>query len=195
MVDAVTNFSAVPGYFAQDAEDRAAVARCLAGDTAAFEVIVERYQRVFFTVAARLLGDHEAARDAAQDAFVNAFRRLDSYDSSRPFFSWIYRILVNGCLNDRRDRRHHVELTPDMATVAAGPADLAEVDERRRRVQQAILALSADYRQVIVLRHFTQLSYEEIAEVVGVPTKTVKSRLHTARERLEQMLRDVDIRR
>jgi RNA polymerase sigma-70 factor (ECF subfamily) len=195
MADAVTNFSAGPGYVAQDAEDRAAVARCLAGDTAAFEGIVERYQRVFFTVAARLLGDHEAARDAAQDAFVNAFRRLDSYDSNRPFFSWIYRILVNGCLNDRRDRRRHVELTPNMATVAAGPADLAEVDERRRRVQQAILALSADYRQVIVLRHFTQLSYEQIAEVVGVPAKTVKSRLHTARERLEQMLLDVDIRR
>ena len=73
------------------------------------------------------------------------------------------------------------------------PADLAEAVERRRRIQQAILSLSPDYRQVIVLRHFAQLSYDEIAEVVGVPAKTVKSRLHTARERLEQLLIDMDV--
>jgi len=194
MADAVTNFSAGSGYFAQDADDRAAVARCLSGDTAAFEVIVDRYQRVFFTIALRMLGDRDEARDAAQDAFVNAYRRLDTYDCKRPFFSWIYRILVNGCLNDRRDRHRHAELEPHMATVAS-PAELAEAGERRRRVQQAMLALSADYRQVIVLRHFAQLSYDEIAEIVGVPAKTVKSRLHTARERLEQLLIDMDARR
>src|SRR5262245_47687995 len=117
MANAVTNFSAVPGYFAQDADDRAAVARCLAGDTAAFEVIVEHYQRVFFTVAVRMLGNPDEARDAAQDAFISAYRRLDTYDPNRPFFSWIYRILVNGCLNDRRDRRRYAELTPGVATV------------------------------------------------------------------------------
>jgi len=192
MANAVTNLSGVPGYFAQDADDRAAVARCLAGDTAAFEVIVERYQRVFFTVAVRMLGNDDEARDATQDAFISAYRRLDTYDSNRPFFSWMYRILVNQCLNDRRDRRQHVELAPHMAAVDS-PADLAEAVERRRRIQQAILSLSPDYRQVIVLRHFAQLSYDEIAEVVGVPAKTVKSRLHTARERLEQLLIDMDV--
>jgi len=194
MTHAATNFSGVSGYFGQDADDRAAVARCLAGDTAAFEVIVHRYERVFFTVALRMLGNRDEARDAAQDAFVNAYRRLDTYDSSRPFFSWIYRILVNGCLNDQRDRRQHAVLSPDIATCAS-PADLAEADERRRRVQEAILTLTPDYRQVVVLRHFAQLSYDEIAEVVGVPAKTVKSRLHTARERLEQLLIDMDERR
>src|SRR6476619_6587686 len=99
----VANFSSGPGYLAQDAEDRVAVARCLAGETAAFEAIVTRYERVFFTVAMRMLGDYDAARDAAQDAFISAYRRLDTYDPGRPFFSWLYRILVNGCLNDRRD--------------------------------------------------------------------------------------------
>jgi RNA polymerase sigma-70 factor (ECF subfamily) len=187
MPERVTNFSAPAGYLAQDAEDHDAVARCLAGDAAAFEAIVTRYQRVFFTVAMRMLGDYDEANDATQNAFVSAYRRLDTYDAERPFFSWIYRILVNGCLNDRRDRRHHEPLTPEMATVES-PADLVEAGERRRRVQQAILALSVEYRQVIVLRHFTELSYDEIAEVVGVPAKTVKSRLHTARERLEQIL-------
>ena len=183
----VTNFSTGTGYLAQDAEDRVAVARCLAGETAAFEAIVTRYERVFFTVAMRMLGDYDAARDAAQDAFVSAYRRLDTYDPGRPFFSWLYRILVNGCLNDRRDRRVHVPLTPDLAIVGS-PADLVEANERRRRVQRALLDLAVEYRQVIVLRHFTELSYEEIAEVVGVPAKTVKSRLHTARERLQVLL-------
>src|SRR5262249_38957083 len=103
------------------------------------------------------------------------------------FFSWIYRILVNECLNDRRDRRSYEQLTPEHATVSS-PADLMEAGERRQRVQAAILALPVEYRQVIVLRHFTELSYEEIAQVVGVPAKTVKSRLHTARERLATML-------
>jgi len=194
MAQAFTNFSPVSGYLAQDADDRAAVARCLAGETAAFEVIVQRYERVFFTVALRMLGNYDEARDAAQNAFISAYRHLDSYDSKRPFFSWIYRILVNGCLNDRRDRRHYAELAPHMAS-SASPAELAEADERRRHVQKAIMALSPDYRQVIVLRHFAQLSYDEIAEIAGVPAKTVKSRLHTARERLEQMLVDMDVRR
>lgn len=171
----------------QDAEDHAAVAQCLAGDSDAFEAIVTRYERVFFTVATRLLGDRDEARDAAQDAFISAYRRLDTYDPGRPFFSWIYRILVNRCLNDRRDRRYHAPLTPNIAIVASA-AERVEADERRRHVQQAILALAADYRQVIVLRHFTELSYEEIADVVGVPVKTVKSRLHTARTRLQGLL-------
>src|SRR5438105_1352074 len=83
-------------------------------------------------------------------------------------------------------RRPHDPLTPELATVGSA-ADLLEVDERRRRVQAAILSLPHEYRQVIVLRHFSELSYDEIAEAVGVPARTVKSRLHTARERLGQI--------
>jgi RNA polymerase sigma-70 factor, ECF subfamily len=183
----LTNFSPGAGYLTQDAEDQTSVARCLAGDTAAFEPIVQRYQRVLFTVALRMLGDYDEASDATQNAFISAYRRLDTFDPQRRFFSWIYRILVNECLNDRRDRRPHEELTPDMAA-GGSPIDLVEAGERRRRVQTAILALPYEYRQVIVLRHFTELSYDEIAEVAGISAKTVKSRLHTARERLAKIL-------
>lgn len=191
MRDTLTNFSTAPGYFSQDADDHEAVTRCLGGETAAFEPIVERYQRVLFTVALRMLGDRDEANDATQNAFLNAYRKLDTFDPKRRFFSWIYRILVNECLNNRRDRRPHEPITPDLATVGS-PADLLEADERRRRVQSAILALPIEYRQVIVLRHFTELSYEQIADALGVPAKTVKSRLHTARERLGQMLLGLD---
>lgn len=181
------NFSSDGVYFSQDAEDHALIARCLAGDTAAFEPIVERYQRVLFTVAVRMLGDSDEAADATQNAFVNAYRKLQTFDPKRRFFSWIYRILVNECLNDRRGRRLYEPLSPELAA-SGTPADLLEADERRRSVQAAVLALPAEYRQVVILRHFTGLSYDEIAEATGLPAKTVKSRLHTAKERLGQML-------
>jgi RNA polymerase sigma-70 factor, ECF subfamily len=189
----VTNFSTGGGYVDQDADDLALVARCRAGETAAFEALVERYQRVFFTVALRMLGDSDAASDAAQNAFVKAYQKLESFDPTRRFFSWIYRILVNECLNARRDGRPHEPIPPDLAADGT-PADLFEIAERRRRVQAAILALPMEYREVIILRHFTELSYEEIGEALHVPAKTVKSRLHTARERLAGMLRELDAR-
>ena len=193
MPDKVTNFSSGGGYVDHDADDLALVARCLAGETAAFEPLVERYQRLLFTVALRMLGDYDRASDAAQNAFVKAYQKLETFDPTRRFFSWIYRILVNECLNERRDHHPHEPLEPDLAA-AGTPADLFEIAERRNRVQAAILALPIDYREVIVLRHFAELSYEEIGETLHVPVKTVKSRLHTAKARLAAMLRGLDAR-
>ena len=189
----ITNFSTGGVYVDQDADDLALVARCRAGETAAFAGLVERYQRVLFTVAVRMLGNADEASDAAQNAFVKAYQKLDTFDPTRRFFSWIYRILVNECLNARRDYRPYDPLAPDLASVGT-PAELFETAERRRRVQAAILALPMEYREVIVLRHYTDLSYEEIGEALHVPAKTVKSRLHTARERLAVMLRGTEAR-
>src|SRR5205823_3776546 len=155
----LANFCDAPVYVTQDGDDDAAVQSWLAGNTEAFEILVVRYQRVLFTVAMRMLGDYDEASDATQNAFIRAYRRLGTFDGERRFFSWIYRILVNECLNNRRDRRPHDPLTPELATVGSA-ADLLEVDERRRRVQAAILSLPHEYRQVIVLRHFSELSYD-----------------------------------
>jgi len=177
----------------QEANDRTLVARARAGDTAAFERLVERYQRVLFTVALRMLGDYDAASDAAQTAFIKAYEKLDTFDPTRRFFSWIYRILVNECLNARRDDRPFEPIPPDL-TAAGTPAEFFEAAERRQRVQAAILALPIDYREVVVLRYFTELSYDEIGEVLHVPAKTVKSRLHTAKERLAALLPDLEAR-
>jgi RNA polymerase sigma-70 factor (ECF subfamily) len=187
MSGTVANFPSSRVYVSQDADDADFVRRCLGGETAAFSQIVERYQRVLFTVAIRMLGDYDEAADATQNAFVKAYRRLDRFDPTQRFFSWIYRIVVNECLNARRDRRRSEPITPELATVDS-PADLLETEERRRRVQAAILALPIEYREVIVLRHFAERSYDEIADALGIPSRVVKSRLHTARERLAQML-------
>lgn len=179
-------------YLSQDAEDAALIARCRAGDPAAFELLVRRHERVLFNVALRMLGNREDAADATQTAFVKAYEHLDDFDFDRRFFSWIYRILVNECFNLRRARRPNDGLPdePGIASIAAGPFENLERHERHRRIQAALLVLTHELREVVVLRHFGGLSYDEIAAVTGIPARTVKSRLYTARQRLGELLLD-----
>jgi RNA polymerase sigma-70 factor (ECF subfamily) len=174
-------------YFPSEHDDASLVKRSLAGDQAAFEGLVGRYQKVLYTVALRMLGNPDDAKDATQTAFVKAYERLSSFDEQYRFFSWIYRILLNECLNMLRGRRPESELSPVLAT-AGGPFEAMVRGERRAQIQAALLQLTPDYRAAIVLRHFVGLSYDEMAEALGVPVKTVKSRLHTARQRLGELL-------
>ena len=183
----LTNFPLVPVYFINETDDTAQVTRCLEGDTAAFEALVKRYQKGLFNVALRMLGSYEDARDTTQIAFVKAYQHLDSFDTSQRFFSWIYRILKNECLNVLRARRPSEPVSLDMPSIG-GPFDSLESAKRQQAVQKALLSLTPDYREVIVLRHFTELSYDDIANTLGIPTKTVKSRLYTARQQLGALL-------
>jgi len=166
-----------------DDEDVKWVARCLRGDSSAFEPLVTRHQRVLFSMALRLVGNYEDARDATQNAFIRAFERLETFDPERKFFSWIYRIAVNECLNLRRGRRAHEPLD---GTIEAGPArrDTVEAAELAERVRAAIIELTQEQREVVVLKYFAEMSYEEISNALDVPEKTIKSRLFTARQRL-----------
>ena len=171
----------------QQPDDATLVERSAGGDADAFEVLVGRHHRVLFSVALRMLGNYDDASDATQAAFIKAYERLGSFDPRYRFFSWIYRILLNECLNVRRSRKPHEEVTPELA-VGGSPLDALEAAERRRRVQAALLSLSVEYRVVVVLRHFGSLSYDEIAAILSIPAKTVKSRLYTARQRLLELL-------
>ena len=171
----------------QDATDAELVERVLAGDTDAFGPLVERYQRVLFTVAFRMLGNRADAADVTQTAFVKAFEKLGSYDPQYRFFSWLYRIALNETLNVQRTRRPLEPL--DLTLPAAGSAaSQLEQTERRERIQAALLRLPPDYREALVLRYFSDLSYDEIAAAVAVPVKTVKSRLYSGRQRLADLL-------
>jgi RNA polymerase sigma-70 factor (ECF subfamily) len=177
-------------YLPTDEDDAALVARCLEGDRDAFAGLVGRYQRVLYTVAFRMLGNPADAEDAAQTAFVRAFERLGSYDGQHRFFSWLYRILANECLNQLRARKP-LELVADRPSDDPLPPEAMELAERQRVVQQALLLLSSEHREVIVLRHFAELGYDEIGAALGIPVKTVKSRLYTARQQLAGRLRNL----
>lgn len=167
-------------------DERDLIQRCLDGDASAFEPLVERYHRPLFRVAARMLGDREEARDVTQTAFLKAYVALASCDGERPFFSWIYRIVVNECLNTLRSRRsvQPVPLDEDQLPRTGTAGELAEAGERHARIRRALLQLTAEQRDVIVMRHFAELSYAQIAADLGVEEKTVKSRLFSARQRL-----------
>jgi RNA polymerase sigma-70 factor (ECF subfamily) len=162
--------------------------RCVRGDAEAFAPLVERYQRPLYTLALRMVGNPEDARDITQSVFVKAFEKLSSFDRSYRFFSWIYRIGVNECLNFVSRRKPHEALHDDLAAFES-PERHAAGRELSVGIEAALVRLPMEYRQIVVLRHFLDLSYDEIGDVLSLPEKTVKSRLHTARQLLAESLR------
>jgi RNA polymerase sigma-70 factor (ECF subfamily) len=172
---------------ADEEPDADLVERCLGGDKEAFAPLVRRYERVLYNVAARMLGDREEARDVTQEVFLKAYQKLGTFDPRYRFFSWVYRIVVNESLNVRSRRPPVVPLELEPAG-GGSPEEALQNRERRDRLQSALACLRPDDREVLVLRHFAELSYAEIGDAIGVAEKTVKSRLHEARQRLGRAL-------
>jgi RNA polymerase sigma-70 factor (ECF subfamily) len=173
--------------------DRVLVERCRAGNREAFTELVIRYQRPIYNAALWILHKPEDASDVAQNVFVKVAEQLDDYDPQYRFFSWIYRIAVNESLNAlRRDRRHEsFDDAIDVPFEGAGPESQLAESERADRVRRALAGMSANDRVVLTLRHFAELSYQEIAQILDIDEKTVKSRLFDARHRLRETLRDL----
>lgn len=161
------------------------MARFLEGDRDAANAIVDRYEKRLFNIALRLLGTAQDAEDVTQTVFLKAFAKLGTYDPRYRLFSWMYRMTVNESLNALKARRRTVTLEHDVRAPGGGADRAAEAEDW---VGQALMSLKPDDRAVVVLSHFASFSYQEIADVLGVPVKTVKSRLFTARERLRAAL-------
>lgn len=174
---------------ASDDIDRALVRRYLDGELAAGDELVNRHLQRMYNVALRMLGNVQDAEDVTQTAFGSAFAALGTYDPKYRFFSWIYRMTVNASLNTLKRRRNVVTLEGKFDTPAADAVTERAV-EAEDRVGRALLELKPDDRAVVVLRHLEELSYDEISDAIGIPVKTVKSRLFTARQRLRQVLLD-----
>lgn len=171
----------------EEQDDAELASRCVRGSPEAFEVLVARYQRVLFNVALRMVNSYDDAQDIAQATFVKAFEKLDTYDPNRKFFSWIYRIMINESLNLLRGRRQQEPL--DLESASSGnPQEELSAKETSEKVQAALTRLQPNDREVLVLRHFAELSYEEMSAALSIPEKTVKSRLYTARRRLAEIL-------
>ena len=171
---------------------RAAAAR----DTEAFAALVRLYENKVYHLTLRLCGNEEDAQDAAQEAFLSAWRGLPSFREEAEFATWIYRLASNAaidCLRRGKKQRGNLslddeELRLDAPSAAPGPQELAEGAELRAAVARGLDALSPDHRQVLVLRELGHLSYEEIAGQLGVDLGTVKSRISRARSALRKIL-------
>jgi RNA polymerase sigma-70 factor (ECF subfamily) len=169
--------------------DKSRVRACLAGDSQAFAGLVTEYEKPVYNVALRMLRDPEEARDIAQTVFLKTWQSLSSYDPQYKFYSWIYRIAINESLNALRARARSVEPVDEcLPSEDAGPSDLLNGDQVRNVVLDAVDRLKPEHRSVIVLKYFVERDYEEMAEILGLDAKTVKSRLYTARQLLKDRL-------
>jgi RNA polymerase sigma-70 factor (ECF subfamily) len=165
-----------------------AVRRAQAGDSRAFAEVIAAYERIVYTVALRMTGDRDEAEDVTQAVFVKTYRSIGDYDPRRRFFSWIYRITLNECIDQLRRKRPAAPLDPQMVDPGETPEDRAERQERESIVQEVMLKLTEEHREVIVLRHYLHRSYAEMSEALRLPESTVKSRLFEARQRLGSLL-------
>ena len=168
--------------------DGEVVRAVLAGDINEYGELVGRYRDRYARFAARMLGSADAAEDAVQDAFIRAFEQLQQCRDPDNFFL----ILRNRCLAERRRTARTGSSTDAAAVPAAEQADGPVVQqERRRALQQALLELTPEQREVFVLKHVEDLSYEEIAGRLGASIPSLKMRMHRAYDRLRERLKDV----
>ena len=176
--------------------DQALLERYRNGDRAAFTELVVRYQRPLYNAAFWVLRSVEDANDVTQIVFLKVTEQLDDYDPQYKFFSWIYRIAVNESLNLQRSRGHEDELDDDAefeGPQSATPEHRLSQAERARRLQDALIHMTTTDRTVLTMRHFSECSYLEIAQVLEIDEKTVKSRLFDARKRLGALLGDLKV--
>lgn len=186
--------------------DAGLVEECLNGDSTAFDELVRRYKDRIYHVVYRFLGNHEDAQDAAQDVFVRAYKGIKEFKGNAKVYTWLYSIAANVSRNRLRDgsrkgrnKGTSLEAMEENSGVTApapdhaGPRATAEAKELNDILQSCLEELPDHYRMTFILRTYEDLSYEEIAEAMGCPPGTVKSRLNQARRMLRDRLRNLSV--
>ncbi len=178
--------------------DEQLVELAVSEDSEAFGEIVRRWERKIFALCFGMLGREDDARDACQETFIAAYRNLKNFRGEAKVSSWLHRIAVNQCLTTKRRARSRAEDFIDdedgtsertfVASPLKSPAKITEQSERLTLVRQAVGALPTDLRQVIVMKEFEEMTFQEISETLELPLSTVKSRLYTALKQLKMRL-------
>jgi RNA polymerase sigma-70 factor, ECF subfamily len=176
--------------------DRELVTRAVGGREDAFEELVRRYQRPIAAYVYRMVGDYEAALDLTQEVFIKVYNSLRRYRSEFKFSTWIYKIAHNSAVDHLRRYSHRAQaLTGEfegeqyelpLESRRLSPEQESEKAERRAEIEQVVRGLPVAYKELVLLRHSHDMSYDEIAEVTGLPLGTVKNRLFRARETMRQ---------
>jgi len=198
--------SAVSPVFSRDlslVSDRELVAIAVEGFDGSFEELVRRYQRPISAYVYRMVGNYESALDLTQEIFIKVYNSLNRYRAEFKFSTWIYKIAHNAAVDHLRrtaTREQSLVVGPDgdsfdlpLESGRLSPEQESERKERRGEIEAVVRALPANYRELIILRHSQDLSYEEIVEVTGLPLGTVKNRLFRAREMMRQQFVDKGI--
>ncbi len=184
----------------RDSDDATLVRGCLKGEERAFTELLARYRGRVYGLALRMLQNEADAQDVAQEAFVKAFHSLASFDTKKPFGAWISKITANLCIDHYRKRRLAVvsldvpiegesgSRVREFEDRRPGPVEHLEFQDERQRLDALLDSLPDKYRTVVLLRHREDLSYDEIAEILGIPLGTVKARLHRAHNLLKRKL-------
>ncbi|MGQ0634573.1 MAG: sigma-70 family RNA polymerase sigma factor [Planctomycetaceae bacterium] len=178
--------------------DHELISESLRGQTHAFGELVVRYQNRLYNGLVHIVGSSEEARDVAQDAFVKAFQKLHTFGGRSAFYSWLFRIALNAAVSRQRklnrrpasidSLRDRQGVEPVDQRAENRPGFSLEASERQAAVQRALAQLPEEFRTVLILKEMDDLKYEEIAEVVGCPVGTVRSRIHRARAELREKL-------
>jgi RNA polymerase sigma-70 factor (ECF subfamily) len=171
------------------ADDRALVAACAARKPGAFQELLSRYRRPAISLAYQMLGDLEDAEDVAQEAFVRVFQAIPRFRGQAAFSTWLYRIVTNLCLGNRRRRRATVEL--DAVREPTAPDSPSRQVTEVLLTRQVLAAMTPDLRAILLLRDQEGLSYTEIAAALRLPLGTVRSRLSKARMAFRQIWTDL----
>lgn len=180
------------------ADDNRLIAECRAGNPAAFGELVSRYQDRLFNTVLRVVNNAEDARDVVQEAFLLAYQALHSFKGDSLFFTWLYRIAVNTAMSLKRKQKPMLRihaagdgdrpLDPLDPAEESRPGHALEMAEEERAVHDALARLSPEHRAVLVMKDMDGMKYEQIAEVLGVPVGTIRSRLHRARLEMRDVL-------
>ena len=180
---------------AQD-PDKELIQKIQEGDRLAFNQLVVKYRNRVMGIASRMLGDRVEAEDLAQDVFVKAYLALPRFQGEALFTTWLYRITANSCLNRRRGPRPAIQVSdgldspePNLSDPSSNPHDLLEQKELKLFLEKSIQSLQEDHRIVLILRDIEGLSYEEIADSLGLELGTVRSRLHRARLQVQASIK------
>jgi RNA polymerase sigma-70 factor (ECF subfamily) len=176
--------------------DTQIIERTLGGEPDAFNVLVRRWERHIYGLSLRMLGRDEEARDATQETFLSAYRNLSKFRGEAKFSSWIYRIALNICNTRLRSRtKNAISIEEQYESVGFEIADETEdlgsgiqQEQITRYVRRALQALPAEMRQVIIMKEYEGLKFAEIAEILGIPISTVKTRMYTGLNELKKRL-------
>jgi RNA polymerase sigma-70 factor (ECF subfamily) len=179
-------------------DDAQLIDEAVGGDSAAFGQLVTRYQDRLYNSLVHVVGSADTAQDVAQDAFVQAYVKLETFERASGFYTWLYRIAFNLAISRLRREKPAVSVEHAREVLGHEPLDRAappgarlEQEERACQVQAALAALSQEHRAILVLREVDGCAYEQIAEILEMPIGTIRSRLHRARLQLRDELKQV----